>query len=57
MLVEENVKKQVETAAASEPIISAWDKGMNVQVHGWVYDLATGRLSDLECSRSPPLSI
>lgn len=41
---------QVRTAAASEPIKSAWANGINVQVHGWVYDLATGRLRDLNCS-------
>lgn len=54
--MDENVKKQVETAAASEPIVSAWDAGKDVWIHGWVYDLATGRLRDLACSRSSQLS-
>ena len=41
---------QAKIAAESEPIKNAWDNGINVQVHGWVYDLVTGRLRDLNCS-------
>lgn len=55
-LVAANVRAQVDNAAASAPIQAAWDAGKEVWVHGWVYDLATGRLRDLACSRGPGLS-
>lgn len=32
----------------------AWAKGKDVYVHGWVYDLASGRCHDLGISRGPP---
>ena len=46
-LVEANVRMQVENLAQSDVLQRAWAAGKDVQVHGWVYDLATGRLRDL----------
>ena len=56
-LVKENVKVQVENLAKTETITKAWGVGTHkkqkVFIHGWVYDLGTGRLRDLEISRGP----
>ncbi|KAG1811704.1 carbonic anhydrase [Suillus variegatus] len=52
-VVEANILKQVENICLSEPIVTAWATGNNVSVHGWVYDLATGRIRELVV-RSPP---
>ena len=46
-LVKESVKKQVKNLVGMETITNAWRQGNDVQVHGLVYDLSTGRLSDL----------
>ncbi|KII91850.1 hypothetical protein PLICRDRAFT_105538 [Plicaturopsis crispa FD-325 SS-3] len=56
-LVEENVKAQVATLTQAETIANVWaddQGGKKVWVHGWVYDLATGRLKDLEVTVGPP---
>ncbi|KAF9815834.1 hypothetical protein IEO21_04346 [Rhodonia placenta] len=42
-----NVRVQVDHLVESETIKAAWASGTNVQVHGWIYDLETGRLRDL----------
>ena len=58
IVVEENVKAQVENLANTITIGDAWKKGtpkgQEVWIHGWVYDLATGLLKDLDISRGPP---
>lgn len=49
LVVRENVKAQVDTI---EKVIKCWKPlKKSVVVHGWFYDLATGRLSDLCISR------
>ncbi|KAF9469210.1 carbonic anhydrase [Collybia nuda] len=57
IVVEENVKQQVENLCKTQTIINAWapdnPNKKNVWVHGWVYDLASGKLKDLEVSRGP----
>ncbi|KAF9228209.1 carbonic anhydrase [Gyrodon lividus] len=54
-IVEENVKRQLENICQTEPIKSAWarSEGKQVWVHGWVYDIGTGRIKDLKVSRGP----
>ena len=47
-LCELNVAAQVEAVAASEVVQSAWERGAELAVHGWIYDLADGLLRDLE---------
>jgi len=47
--VEANVKRQVEHLSKVAVITKAEKE---IWVHGWVYDLATGRLRDLEISRT-----
>ncbi|EKM82555.1 hypothetical protein AGABI1DRAFT_111160 [Agaricus bisporus var. burnettii JB137-S8] len=51
VVIEESVKRQVENVCESEVIVGAWTKGQEVHVHGWVYELAEGRLRDLGISR------
>ncbi|KAJ6623478.1 carbonic anhydrase [Mycena sp. CBHHK59/15] len=58
LIVEENVKMQVENLSQAKTIVDAWAhksrKGKDVWIHGWVYDLATGGLRDLGISQGPP---
>lgn len=56
LLVEENVKMQVENVCKSPAIVSAWargDSGKKVWVHGWVYEIENGTLRDLGISKGP----
>lgn len=46
-LCELNVMRQVQNVAADVFIQDAWARGQNVHVHGWVYSLANGLVSDL----------
>lgn len=48
-LMEANIRLQVENIAKSDVLQQAWTGNGNskVQVHGWVYELETGRLRDL----------
>ncbi|KAJ7510051.1 carbonic anhydrase [Mycena galericulata] len=57
LIVEENVKMQVDNLCSVQTIVDAWAhksrQGKDVWVHGWVYDLAKGELRDLNISRGP----
>ena len=46
-LCELNVASQVRAVASSEIVESAWERGAQLAVHGWIYDLADGLLQDL----------
>lgn len=48
-VVEANIIKQVDNICKSEPIITAWadPDAKKVTVHGWMYDLAVGRITKL----------
>lgn len=52
VLIEENVRRQVENLAKSETVLAAWAEGKGIQIHGWVYDIPSGRLEDLGVSKS-----
>lgn len=47
-LVELNVMEQVYDLAKTSIIQKAWRK-QEIQIHGWVYDLETGLIKDLNC--------
>ncbi|KAI0673263.1 carbonic anhydrase [Trametes maxima] len=49
-LVEANVRSQVANIVQTDVITAAWAQGKDVEVHGWVYELETGRLRDLGIS-------
>ena len=48
-LVELNVMQQVLNVCHTTIVQGAWAKGQPLWVHGWVYDLASGILKDLDC--------
>jgi len=52
LLIELNVKEQVTNLAETAIIQSAWDKGQACTIHGWVYDMQSGVLKDLDCTMS-----
>jgi carbonic anhydrase len=49
-LCELNVIRGVRNVASNPFITSAWDRGQEMAVHGWVYSLANGLVSDLNVS-------
>jgi len=51
LLIEENVKRQVANLAKTETILNAWSKGDDVWIHGLLYDIAQGKLKDLEITQ------
>ncbi|MFA7444529.1 MAG: carbonate dehydratase [Flavobacteriaceae bacterium] len=51
-LVEFNVKYQVLNLAFTSIVQSAWKNGQELAVHGWVYELNSGYVKDLEVSFS-----
>lgn len=56
IIVQENVKRQVAHICAADPIQQAWATGKPIWVHGWVYDVGSGRIKDLGVSRGPGIS-
>ncbi|KAK8864604.1 hypothetical protein IAR55_001854 [Kwoniella newhampshirensis] len=57
-LIRENVKMSVRNVIASPTIQGAWAKARkgefrNVYVHGWLYDLSTGYIIDLNVTEGP----
>ncbi len=51
-LVELNVLQQVKNISHTTIVQRAWDRKQPLTVHGWVYRLDNGKLSDLACNRS-----
>ena len=49
-MCELNVKSQVKTLCRTKIVQRAWQRGQALSVHGWVYGLSDGRVTDLECS-------
>lgn len=52
LLCELSIAAQVESLARTPIIQSAWNRGKELNVHGWVYSLTDGLLRDLDVSRS-----
>jgi len=48
LLCELNVREQVKNVCNTAAVQEAWKHGQELHVHGWIYDIATGLLSDLE---------
>lgn len=46
-LCEMNVVRQVINVGNTTIVQDAWDRGQNIAVHGWIYDIADGLLRDL----------
>jgi len=47
-LCELNVIRQVKNVASDVFVQDAWARGQDISVHGWVYSLANGHVTDLE---------
>jgi len=60
ILVEENVKAQVQNVCKAPPVVAAWATTKagampkSLWVHGWVFEMENGRLRDLGVSKGPP---
>jgi len=50
-LCELNVREQVGNICQCTAVQEAWDRGQQLEVHGWIYDLKDGLLRDLNCTR------
>ncbi|HAB99900.1 MAG TPA: carbonate dehydratase [Parachlamydiales bacterium] len=48
-LVELNVIQQVQNVCHTTIVQEAWNRGQFLCVHGWVYDLQSGKLKGLNC--------
>jgi carbonic anhydrase len=53
-LVELNVVRQVRNVASDVFVQDAWARGQSVHVHGWVYSLTDGLVTDLGITEGPP---
>ncbi|KAL0484207.1 carbonic anhydrase [Acrasis kona] len=56
-LVELNVKEQALNVCKTNILQNAWARGENVHVHGWVYELSTGLIKDLQIEEKEWLNI
>lgn len=52
-LLEASVRQQVRHVAHTDIVQGAWKRGTKVWVHGWVYEVGTGLVRDMECSVGP----
>jgi carbonic anhydrase len=53
-LCELNVMRQVSNVAADVFVQDAWARGQELNVHGWVYSLSNGLVTDLDVTVSGP---
>lgn len=58
MLVEENIRVQVANLSKSETVLQSKAKGFGIPgqgvwVHGWIYEVETGKLVDMNISSAP----
>lgn len=55
ILVEENVKAQVQNLCLAAPVTATWatahEEKRSLWVHGWVFEIENGKLRDLEVSK------
>jgi carbonic anhydrase len=53
-LCELNVIHQVKNVAADVFVLDAWARGQNLSIHGWIYSIANGLVTDLSVTVSRP---
>lgn len=53
-LAELNVMRQVRNVAADVFVQDAWARGQSLCVHGWIYSISNGLITDLSVSVSAP---
>jgi carbonic anhydrase len=54
-LTELNVIRQVRNVASDVFVQDAWSRGQTVCVHGWVYSIANGHITDLDVTVDNPI--
>jgi carbonic anhydrase len=55
-LCELNVVRQVRNVASDVFVQEAWARGQPLSVHGWVYSLSSGLVTDLNVTVAGPIS-
>ncbi|MDH5228646.1 MAG: carbonate dehydratase [Gammaproteobacteria bacterium] len=50
LLCELNVMEQVANVCHTTIVQDAWDRGQNLDVHGWIYSIQNGLIKDLDVS-------
>lgn len=53
-LCELNVMSQVGKLAQTTIVQDAWERGQQLDLHGWIYSIRDGRLRDLEVTQTQP---
>lgn len=53
-LCELNVKEQVHNVANTTTVQDCWQRGQQLAVHGWIYDIRDGLLKDLKVTMDKP---
>jgi len=53
-LCELNVMRQVFNVGSDVFVQDAWARGQEISVHGWVYSISTGIVTDLDVTVSMP---
>ncbi len=56
VLCEKNVEAQVKNVCNTEFVKAAWASGNQLSVHGWIYNIADGKLKDLMMSKNAYLA-
>ncbi len=56
-LCELNVIRQARNVASDLFVQDAWSRGQTLSVHGWVYSLANGLVTDLDVTMSAPADL
>ena len=56
-MCELNVIRQVRNVASDVFVQDAWTRGQTLSVHGWVYSLSNGLVTDLDVTVSKPEEI
>lgn len=56
-LVELNVYEQVQNLTKTTIVQNAWKNKQNLQIHGWIYELNTGKIKDLKIDKNKNLDI
>jgi len=51
-LIELNVLQQVLNIAHTTIVQGAWTRNQSLSIHGWIYDLESGKLKDMDCCLS-----
>ena len=53
-LCEINVTAQVSNVCHSQIVQAAWQRGQDLKVHGWIYNMTDGLLKDLNITVDTP---